>query len=51
MLINDNYNIKGGESTTAKNYNYNGFTDDYELSGGEKVFKIKELEVWKVTLV
>ena len=51
LLINDNYNIKGGESTTAKNYNYNGFTDDYELSGGEKIFKIKELEVWKVTLV
>ena len=51
LLINDNYNIKGGESTTARNYNYNGLTDDYELSGGEKIFKIKELEVWKVTLV
>ena len=48
LLINDNYNIKGGESTTARNYNYNGLTDDYELSGGEKIFKIKELEVWKV---
>ena len=51
LLINDNYNIKGGETTTARNYNYNGLTDDYELSGGEKIFKIKELEVWKVTLV
>jgi len=51
LLINDNFNIKGGESTTAINSNYNGFTEDYEISGGERVFKIKELEIWKVTLV
>ena len=51
LLINDNYNIKGGESTTATNSNYNGFTMDYEISGGERIFKIKELEIWKVTLV
>ena len=51
LLINDNCGIKGGECTAANNSNFIGYTDDYEISGGEKIFKIKELEIWKVTLV
>ena len=50
LLVHDNAEIKGGECCGANDSNYQGYLDDYEINGGQKNFRITELEVFKVTL-
>jgi hypothetical protein len=38
-------NIKTKESANSC---FSGFTSDYELTGGEKEFQVKELEVFQI---
>ena len=49
IRIYDKAFIKGG-TTFEKGINYNT-EEDYELNGGERTFKIKEIEVYEVTFV
>ena len=49
IRIYDKAFIKGG-TTFEKGKNYNT-EEDYELNGGERTFKIKEIEVYEVTFV
>lgn len=51
ILINDNSNINGGECCKAIDSNYDGYLSDYEINNNQKYFRIKEYEVWKVTIV
>ena len=51
LLINDNSEIKGGECCEAEFSNYEGYSSNYEINGGNKDFKINDLEVFKVTLI
>ena len=48
IRINDNAFIKGG-TTFEKGMNFNT-EEDYELNGGERVFKIKDIEVYEVII-
>ena len=48
IRINDNAFSKGG-TTFEKGMNFNT-EEDYELNGGERVFKIKDIEVYEVII-
>ena len=45
LWINNNYFTSNGGCDNGKGYNFT----NYELSGGKNYFKIKELEIYKVT--
>ena len=49
FFISDNFNTKGGECFKSIDSNYDGLIEDYELNNGKKNFKIKEIEVFRVT--
>ena len=48
LLIKD---INEGECCMSVDSNYENYKDDFEINGGQKRFKVSELEVFKVTLV
>jgi hypothetical protein len=48
IKINDNAFSKGG-TTFEKGMNFNT-EEDYELNGGERVFNIKDIEVYEVII-
>ena len=51
LFIHDNSDVNGGECCKQSDSNYNGFVMDYEINKGKKKFKIKEIEVFKVTIL
>ena len=46
--INNNMLTKGGYCSKKNNSSFVGQNKDYEISGGEKKFKIKEVEVFEI---
>ena len=51
ILVNNNSNTEGGECCKAIDSNYEGYVDDYEINRGKSTFQIKDIEVFKVTIV
>ena len=49
--INTNMLTKGGYCSKKKNSCFVGQNKDYEISGGEKKFKVKELEVFEIVTI
>ena len=49
IKINDNFFVRGG-TTFRKNLNY-ATNNDYELTGGNKFFTVKDIEVFEVLLI